>query len=440
MSEVIETVEHQQWQFHPSVKPSAGYVFGTDATNRSTAKDFGLRFASNLANPYTEIKIGPFVGLVNLPGTDGGLIVARSKPKQFAGKTMDYAAMFDFCMGDATVAQRMENCFFVWTDEDQIEVDKDENFTDLLILAFVNELHSLCLRHLRQRAVRRTETLVGKVKGRILVAPQIRQNLAVNRPDRMDCSFFEQTRDCRENQILRSALEVAASWMRKMGRDHANLRDKMQFCRNALDGVSIRRIHPREFLGIRYAGAFQHYRQPHGLAKAVLFSLGINPEDRSAAAQTERVYPFVLCTFELFERFTEAVLRRQFKAEQLWVGYRNQNLADGGYSVRPDMIVIANDGTPFIIDAKYRVNDGDNGDAYKSVAYAYHFGVIDKTNSLLSENNYDPEANIDKRKSVLLYPNLVVQGDQNYKIDFNGHTDVGFKRLIKMTIDCPMKS
>ncbi|MDI9408544.1 MAG: hypothetical protein QM523_04800 [Candidatus Pacebacteria bacterium] len=443
MSDRINTSEHQAWVDIDSVKPTAGYDFGTDATNKDIAKNFGLKFESDKNNQASEIKIGPFVGVQRLSVTDGTDVIAHSSPKQFDNKTMDYAAMFDYCMGNPTVARHMGKCFFVWTDESQIPIEKDKQIYELLIFSFVNSLHELCQRHLRRTAIRRTENLVGKVKGRIMVSQQIRQNLSVNRPDRVVCNYIEHNIDCRENQILRAALEVAAKYISAKGYD--NLNQKIGFCRNALEGVSVRRIDRREFIGIRYAGAFQHYKEAHGLAKAVLFTLGINPEDHSQAQkEMTQVYPFVLCTFELFERFTEAVLRRQYKDHQLWVGYDNNDLTSDGYTVRPDMILIDNDGTPYIIDAKYKVVpngkacDEDRKDAYKSVAYAHHFGVIKLIESYLAKLGHD-ENLCKNRKTVLLYPQLVKTEKQNHSITFTGYIDVGFSRLIKVTIPCPMQ-
>ena len=437
----IKFTEHEA--FNPPANycgkiPTSGYEFGVDATNQTTAKNFGLSFteASN-----KEIKIGPYVGVVRLPDDNDKLtIIAESRPKKFDENTIDYAAMFDACLGDAIVSRHLNKCFFIWPEEPKILRKEDDLFRKLLIFAYINELHSLCQKHLRRNTIRRSENLVGRVKGRILVPQQIRQNHAINRPERMICNFIEHHLDCRENRILCAALEVAASFLNQKNLAFPNLQQKISYCRAALDGVAVTRIKQRDFLDIRYAGAFHHYKPAHKLAKAVLFSLGINQEDRSQPQNSNGIYPFVLCTFELFERYVETLLRKKFPNANIWVGYDNNDLSIDGenYKVRPDFIIMTHDNKALIIDAKYKIADTDNNDAYKSVAYCYHEGVITQIKQMVEDIHSDDHVKqiIDNRTSILLYPELVddIESSDN---NLNYESVNSFKKLSKGKIKSP---
>ena len=95
----------------------------------------------------------------------------------------------------------------------------------------------------------------------------------------------------------------------------------------------------------------------------------------------ERIFcvpPFALCTYELFERYAEAMLRKVHGP--LWVGYneKENNLPGSRYWVRPDFIVRDRG---IVIDCKYKfypgvVDERERGDVYQVVAYSRHLGVL----------------------------------------------------------------
>jgi 5-methylcytosine-specific restriction endonuclease McrBC regulatory subunit McrC len=107
--------------------------------------------------------------------------------------------------------------------------------------------------------------------------------------------------------------------------------------------------------------------------------------------------PFALCTYELFERFAEVLLRKRFK--KIWTGYEDKNLfsRDGKFFVRPDFLI---KDCKWIVDCKYKKYpeslEKAREDVYQVVAYSRHKGVLKE----LSDNEKDPE------KMILLYPEV----------------------------------
>ena len=179
-----------------------------------------------LGRKDSALRAGFFVRLVRI-----GDHVVESTPRF---KDLDFAEMFAACADDPIVAQHLlDVTFFVWPAEDQwIEVLPAKWFTSLLILSFLRALHELCQRQLRRNYLRVTENLAGRMKGRILVGEQIRQNLARERIDRVVCEYGRFDDDCLENRILsrcikrflrRPLLEIRNPGPRIYGLQHAAL-------------------------------------------------------------------------------------------------------------------------------------------------------------------------------------------------------------------------
>jgi 5-methylcytosine-specific restriction endonuclease McrBC regulatory subunit McrC len=131
----------------------------------------------------------------------------------------------------------------------------------------------------------------------------------------------------------------------------------------------------------RQTGSFRHYRRPIHLAGVVLRHLGISPEHLDNQIKDISVPQFALCTYELFERYTEAALRKQHQ-RNLWPGYTDNHLGRAGvdrYRVRPDFLLIRE---REIIDCKYKffkqeLDDNERPDAYQLVSYSRHRAVLD---------------------------------------------------------------
>jgi 5-methylcytosine-specific restriction enzyme subunit McrC len=269
--------------------------------------------------------------------------------------------MYLTCLDDPVVAAYLgEPAVFIWHDQEPIECPEELKNDALifLVLSYLQELNQLCLRHLRNQFIRTSENLMGRIKGRIDIANQVRSNLPRGRPDRTTCDFTLHSNNCRENKILKTALERSSRLLTKYGVPTQPVWSKVHFCRNELVGVEEIEVTPRLFQGIRYTGLFHPYKKAHALAKAIINAIPPDPHSTDSSKPT-KIPPFAICTYELFERYCEVQLRRLKFSEQsdprLWVGYQNMGL--GEYKckrLRPDFLLCStsNSNHRWIIDAK----------------------------------------------------------------------------------------
>ena len=324
---------------------------------------------------------GNFIGMVWL-GKGNSRVVLQVDSKF---KEMDYIAMFAECAAHPIIGEKL-NCLHFWTEQDFIPIPQTQDFSILVAISYLRELNELCRRHLRRHFLREQQNFVGKVKGKVIIKENLRQNMSRCRPDRIFCEYQSVSDDILENRILRAALERASRYIADyhMADNTTNNKNKnilqqwIRSCRAGLQGVSVVPIKRAEFSAARKRGAFAFYAKPLTLAKAVLLNLGLNPH---AEIKTTKTPPFALDSAELFERYAQLKLLNKFsELRALYERSDTINSSNGGdfdIGVRPDFYVPSDD-EPWIIDAKYKSieNKPAREDIYQVVAYSCHHGIL----------------------------------------------------------------
>ena len=347
---------------------------------------------------------GNFVGAIWIgEGENRAPLESRSK---FHAEKMNYLAMYLACAADSEVGGHLRDCVYFWPDDDLIEFpNAPPQFSEFIIAAYLRELNALCTRHLRRHFIRQTENLHGKIKGKILPHLQVKHNLPHGRQDRIFCAYQSVSDDIPENRALRAALEVSAKCLaccRAMQPPSEEiLRRWIHASRASLSGV-MPIIALKDFHHLRNRGAFFHYRRPLELARIVLRHWGANPAE---IRETPNLLPpFAINSAELFERYAQLILRKEYPTLKAGYKYGNTHGDKEGFSinVRPDFwIAKSDDSHARIFDAKYKrrreSKPPDNKDVYQVVAYSRH------SNFLKNKLNCDDKGEI-KLKLVLVYP------------------------------------
>ena len=426
----INVTEHRQFSFLPEM---AGWF-----TNATKAETLGLyKVQSGGVAP------GNFIGVVRI-----GDCILRVDSKFLR---MDCLAMFLDCAAHPVVGGHMGRCLDFWPEEPPIETDNAPDFCGLIAAAFLRELNDLCAHRLRRNFVREEANLVGKAKGKILSAENIRRNLSRGRAERVFCAYQSVSDDILENRILRAALERVAVYLSgaDLFRDEQGTLERwVRSCRSHLRGVSVVRVRGGDFLAARSRGAFSHYRRPLHLARAVLESTGFDLDGVNDRAFG--VVPFALNSAELFERWVEMKLLEEYP--HLQVGRGDISADKGGVvKIRPDFWVPAENGkSAMILDAKYKfapesirdiLNKKGHDDIYQIVAYSCHrrflrekLGVKPETEDALKAEG--------ALQLALLYPHIAEDGEGKIiKSESPDKSDTSFHAPFSVwTIPCPKKN
>jgi len=369
------------------------YLFSNDSGKREI---LGLDWIGK------EIQPGNYIGAVWIgKGDDRVAVCVNSK---FKYPIMDYMEMFAKCCEDPLIGDKVYGCFDVWAEQEMIETSKADDFSFMVVVAFLRELNMLCARHLRRHFQRRRENFVGKVKGKIIISENLRRN--AGHAERVFCEYQSICDDILENRILRAALEKAARYLSNKKQERkaetfSTLQRWVHACRSHLQDVSVMHIAKRDFRAVRERGAFVPYRRSLFLAKAVLYHFGFNPHEEHK--KITKAPPYVIDSAALFERYAELKLREQYN---IHIPPNIPNPGSGFESkVRPDFYVPREDGrAPKIMDAKYKKFDGDKpdrDDVYQVVAYSQHRGLLRRVNKGVADIE-----NTDDLELFLVYPRL----------------------------------
>lgn len=226
--------------------------------------------------------------------------------------------------------------------------------TLLQVAVYLRALAQFCQRDLRQDFTRTRENLVGRVKGRILISANIRQNTVRGRSDRVVCEFTRMTLDTPANRILKAALVCCARYL-SIGPTLPPLLDWLRQCHAALAEVSDVTITNADFRGMVYSGLMQRYRRVHGLAGMILKRLSTDASGQ-ILKQPSRTVPFYLNMWRLFEVYVGVQLAKtgkRFKSQsQYSLPFTVDGKQIGIIGFRPDYYLPGGEG--IIVDAKYK--------------------------------------------------------------------------------------
>ena len=324
------------------------------------------------------------------------------------------------------------------------------DMTLLQVAVYLRALSQFCQRNLRQDFARTRENLIGRVKGRILISANIRQNTVRGRSDRVVCEFTRMTLDTPANRILKVALVCCAHYL-SIGPTLPPLLDWLRQCDAALAEVSDATITDADFRGMVYSGLMQRYRRVHGLARMILKRLSTDANGQ-IPKQPSQTVPFYLNMWRLFELYVGVQLAKtgkRFKPQsQYSLPFTIDGKEVGSIGFRPDYCLPEDEGV--IVDAKYKsiidsampeegslislsglqfangVQPG-NADVYQVIAYCDLFTVINPKSTF--------------KIAVLMAPGapqceIPDRFDWNEFIGRGATLDLGTRRII--VLPCPV--
>jgi 5-methylcytosine-specific restriction endonuclease McrBC regulatory subunit McrC len=319
-----------------------------------------------------------FIGAVNLPheGEDYPLVVRpREQIANVDFQNVDYGAMFAAVLAAPVDVTGMELHRLFGCDPDQVPIvaNRLPQLTLLEVTAFLAMTARFIQRHLRQGFIRVRENLVGRVRGRILIANQIRENLVRARSDKMVCEFQRFNLDTLENRLLKAALEVSARYVSGTPGVVPELQRWVHVIRSALATVPDYQPYPRDWSRIRNKGLMAAYATPLALARLVLTRLHLRPTDN--AVETGRTLPFFLDANRLFEGWVGVCLNQPDVCVSVQGQSQNRKfqLEGNSYYFRPDFVVKVKEAKQpqrkLVVDAKYKLEKLESSDLYQVIGY-----------------------------------------------------------------------
>lgn len=226
---------------------------------------------------------------------------------------VDYLKMLFACLKHTDVANNIGKTVLIKWDEPTIEIkQKEDVLTPFIIMDFLNVVRSIVKKGLKRSYYRTTETLNGRIKGKLLVKKTMQMHL--NKGDVLHnvCSFDEFGVDNKENRLLKKALEFIKSYMSSspLMKDAHAVSELVRFISPAFDSV-YSKIEVEDIKQMKSNTLFKEYDKGIRLAKMILkrFSYNISNTIKHKIPTP----PFWIDMPILFEMYVLSMLRDSFQ-------------------------------------------------------------------------------------------------------------------------------
>ena len=223
-----------------------------------------------------------------------------------------------------------------------------EKFLLILAAPLLTHTTTILLRHQRRHYRTEDETLIGRVRGRLLVGPHVRNSIG-GRGHHMPCRYEEFDFDNADNRVLKSALRRLTRVARTIA-PGGWLANKLHTQAERFTGVSDTERPKEDLRRTRFDRISSAYRTALAWARMVHQGLG----DATSGDESG----FWLDSAKVFEKFVERVAQASMPSHQVAVQSCNKGVFVGRArpETRPDIVIGGSgDQSPLAIgDAKYK--------------------------------------------------------------------------------------
>lgn len=334
----------------------AGYPNGLDVSQYNTGGWESIRFKGIKDKYCLELKMN-WGGVKTIQSSyyvgadwlDKGKLAIYVEPKLNEGlRSTDYFKMLFEGFSNPDIAVHLPDIFEMKADQPSIILPhRLDLLTPLLIYQYLVVLKSIVKKGLKKNHETIQANLNNRIKGKIMVSQQIKQNLLKNRPLKNYCQFNNFSVNGPENRILKKALNFASRYL-----DHGYLREYkplveklLHYIRPAFTEVSdITDLN--DVRNIKVSAFYKEYREALHLADMIFKRYGYNINAIEPINHTVKVPPFWIDMSKLYELYVLAHLRKQsYKSD---IKFQPQ----GKYG-NPDYI-LCDKNHMMVIDAKYK--------------------------------------------------------------------------------------
>src|SRR5690606_21220261 len=126
----------------------------------------------------------------------------------------DYLKMFFSCLRHSDVATYTKNLYEIKFEEPYIEIEqKQDLLTPLLVVQFLQLVKTIVRKGLKKSDYKVEHNLNAKIKGKVLVAQTLKQNIIKNKPTKSVCQYDEFGFNSIENRILKRTLVFVQKYL-----------------------------------------------------------------------------------------------------------------------------------------------------------------------------------------------------------------------------------
>lgn len=216
-----------------------------------------------------------------------------------------------------------EFIFKVFYEQPLIKLAQDtQNDGDLLYaISFINSCYSLCKKGLKKALYRQEENCQSKVRGKINVKKNIRENTSRGRNDRFYCQYIDFTEDTLENRILKSTLMKCKAILSARFEIGSEMVQRIAFCMNAFRRVKSIRIKSSDFNVASASGLYMYYKPLLRQARCIYSQKYYSYAAQNGETITKSVYtvPYMINMERLFEFYARTIIKHVLEGSQYYL-------------------------------------------------------------------------------------------------------------------------
>lgn len=341
-------------------------------------------------------------------------------------RELDYFKLLLQAFAIPEVARNTDDLIVIDWERKHIPItQKDDTLTPFLVVQFLNMVKHIVRKGLKKSYYKVRENLTNRVKGKILVSVNIKQNVLKNRLTKTFCEYQEFGIDHDENRFLKKVVKYCSNYVHQnsnlFGKSQTDLEQLISYCNPAFEMVSDD-ITSSTLRNIKYNPFFKEYQEAIKIGGYILKRFAYNIS--SIASQHILTPPFWIDMTKLFELYVYRYLLTVFKSDEIKYQFPTYgNILD---------FLVTKEGSQMVVDAKYKMHyrtSHIHQDVRQLAGYARLTKVYEKLKR-------DPDKILD---CLIIYPEGI---DINESPKFEGeltdkHAIQAYQRVFKIGIPMP---
>jgi hypothetical protein len=203
--------------------------------------------------------------------------------------------------------------FRVFYNQPLIRLAQDElSDGDLLYaLSFINSCYFLCKKGLKKTMLHREENYNSKVRGKIDVKKNVRENTSRGRNDRFYCKYIDFSEDNLENRIIKATLKKCKAIIGERFEAITESTGRIHFCMHALRHVNSVTIKASDFNSVSVSGLYMYYKPVLQQAKSIFSQkyYSYTAENGRTIMKSVFTIPYMINMETLFEFYARTMFK-----------------------------------------------------------------------------------------------------------------------------------
>ncbi|WP_288457730.1 restriction endonuclease [uncultured Chryseobacterium sp.] len=346
-------------------------------------------------------------------------------------KEVDVIGMLMQIMSHSEVSKHTRKLLFVdWEDQEILINQKQDLLTPFLVVRFLNLLKDIVRKGLKKTYYKKQENLRNRVKGKILVGQQIRQNVFKNRLTNTVCEYQVFGEDSLENRFLNKVFIFCTNYVENNKiyfKDRNEIFWLINYIRPSFEHIG-NEINIQEIKNYKHNPFFKEYKEAITIGQQILkrFSYNITKTTEEKISTP----PFWIDMPKMFELYVYAQLlkdNQDLNAENF-----NYQFSTNGNALD---FLICSDGKKIVVDAKYKLKY-NYGQIHEDIRQVAGYARLNKVRNQYPQINEEIEC-------LIIYPKPIDSDDykNNFKLEniINTYNPIdAYHNVFKIGISLPL--